>query len=84
MSAIDLLDDSGQSVPSFRRPRHSTVSPAPAGSWSSTPFSDIPIGDVFSEARVSIKPITENLDPDETLVKIVAINRKEPDPKDPQ
>ena len=40
-----------------------------------------PVGYVLSEARVSID---QDLDPDEMLVKIVAISKKEPDPKDPQ
>ena len=76
-----MLDQSGQSIPSFRRPICSTVSPAPAGLQSSTPHSDTPVRDVLSEARVSIEPsVARDLDPDETMVKIVVITRKDPDP----
>ena len=88
MSAIDLLDDSGRSNYSFRHAGGSGVSPAAAGLQSSTPRSDTPIGDVLSEARVSMEPsITGDVDADETTIKIVAITRKDPDPKerkDPQ
>ena len=43
------------------------------------------MGDVLSEAWVSINPtLGEELDSDETLVKIVSISKEEPDPKDPQ
>ena len=84
-SVTQMLDDSGQSLPSFRRTEHTTVSPAPDSSWSSTPRADTPVEGVLSEAQVSIKPsLGQELDPDETLVKIVTITKKEPDPKDPK
>ena len=54
---------------------------------SSSPHSNTPVGDVLSEAQVSME--AEDVDPDETLVKIVSIAKKEPNPnskkrKDPQ
>ena len=80
-----MVDDSGQSLPSLQRTRRTTVSSAPAGSRSSTPCADMPVGDVLSEARVRKNPtLGQELDPDEMLVKIVSISKKEPDPKDPQ
>ena len=89
MSAMDLLDDSGQSNPSsFRRSRCSGTSPAAAYLQYSTPHSDTPVGDIQSEAQLSIDPsISGDVDAEETIVKTVAITKKDPDPKerkDPQ
>ena len=83
MSANDLLDDSGWSNPSFRHSGCSGVSTAAAGLQSSTPHSDTPIGNILCEAQVSMEPfITGDVDADETAVKIVAITKKDPDPKE--
>ena len=77
------MDDSGQSLPSFRHTGHSTVSPAQAGLWPSTPRADTPVGDILSESQVSIESsLGQELDPDEMLVEIVVITKKELDPKD--
>ena len=89
MSATDLLDDSGQSNPSsFRHSRCSGASPAAAGLQSSTPSSDTPVGDILNEAWVSMDPsISGDVDAEETIVKTVAITKKDLDPKerkDPQ
>ena len=77
-----------RSNPSFRHAGHSGVSPAAAGLQSATQCSDTPVGDVLSEAQVSMDPsITRDVDADETIVKIVAITKKDQDPKerkDPQ
>ena len=43
------------------------------------------MGHVLSEARVSIDlTLGQDLDQEETVLKIVSISKKEPDPKDPQ
>ena len=63
------------------------MSPAPTGTQSLTPVQcpDTPVGDVLSEARVSIDPtLGQYLDPEETEVKIVSISKKEQDLQDPQ
>ena len=63
------------------RPR-SGHSPVAAAAQSSTPHSDTPVGDILSEARISIEP--EDVDPDtgNTIVKIVKIvKKKDPDPE---
>ena len=86
-SVSQMLDDSCQSLGPLLRCTGRTVSPAPAGSLSLTSVQcpDTPVGDVLSEAWVNIDPtLGQELDPEETLVEIVFISKKEPDPKDPQ
>ena len=87
MSVMDLLDYSAQSNPSFTCSRCSGGSPAAAAVQSCTPCSDTPIGDILSEAWVSMEP--GEVDPYETLVKIMSITKKNLNPdskkhKDPQ
>ena len=88
MRATDLLDFSGQSMLSFSTPR-SGHTPGAAAAQSSTPCSDTPVVDILSEARVSIDPSDVDPDPDNTIVKIMSVKKKDLDPdtrkrQDPQ
>ena len=88
-SAMELLDFSGQSMPSVNRPP-SGSSPGVSAAPSSTPCSYTPVVDILSESHVRIEP--GDVDPEayNTIVKIMKLvqkNNPDPDsrkPKDPQ
>ena len=88
-SSMELLNVSGQSMRSVNRP-HSGHSPGSATAQSSTPCSDTLIGDILSQASVSMEPEDVDPDVDNTIIKIIKIIKKKdpyPDsrkPHDPQ
>ena len=80
MGIIELLDFSGQSMPSVNRPRSGCSLGAAIGQ-SSTQHSDTLVGDILSEAQVSMEPEYIDPDADNTIVKILkVVKKKDSDP----